>query len=398
MLSTVFNRRQKTQSMHHQKRNSSIELLRIIAMMMILNHHFIVHNGFPVEKLPLDLEKIFLQLGLEGFGKVGVVIFFTISAWFLLDKKQTFRACLKRVWILEREILFYSICIACSYFFFDHENFGIKTLIRSFAPLTLGIWWYPTAYAIFLALLPFLFLGLKKLGKRNHLLLCLATLTIWGLLGFIPGAPSISGTFGFTYLFILLSFYKWHMKPLSLKQIGFLVGAGLGFFILYTAATICLAQFGTGINTNLILFITGENKLPVVMIGIGFFLLFNRFSFHSRIINKIAASTFAVYLITDYSASETLLWGKLFNLRTLYQRPLAILQILSILLAIYVVCTVLDFIRQTLFALTIDRRRGHWFDLLWDKVTSIDTRRICSKLHLEFNTSSTTDKTEKIAE
>lgn len=41
-------------------RNSSIELLRIIAMFMILAHHFIVHNGYDVLKLPLGPERIFL--------------------------------------------------------------------------------------------------------------------------------------------------------------------------------------------------------------------------------------------------------------------------------------------------------------------------------------------------
>ena len=69
------------------QRNSSIELLRIIAMFMILAHHFIVHNGYDVLKLPLGPERIFFQLVMAGGGKVGVVIFFSISAWFFLDKE-----------------------------------------------------------------------------------------------------------------------------------------------------------------------------------------------------------------------------------------------------------------------------------------------------------------------
>ena len=77
-----------------------------------------------------------------------------------------------------------------------------------------------------------------------------------------------------------------------------------------------------------------------------------------------------MYLITDYEASEKLPWVKLFNLQNLYQQPLAILQILGILLAIYAVCTLLDFIRQALFAATLDRRRGRWLDLLWNKVSN----------------------------
>lgn len=113
------------------------------------------------------------------------------------------------------------------------------------------------------------------------------------------------------------------------------------------------------------IFITGSWKLPVIMVGFGMFLLFDRATFHSRAINRIAQSAFAVYLITDYAASEKLLWAQLFNLQNLYQQPLAILQILSILLAIYVTCTLIDFIRQALFAVTLDRRRGRRFDPLW---------------------------------
>ena len=58
-------------------------------MFMILAHHFIVHNGYDVLKLPLGPERIFFQLVMAGGGKVGVVIFFSISAWFLLDREQT---------------------------------------------------------------------------------------------------------------------------------------------------------------------------------------------------------------------------------------------------------------------------------------------------------------------
>lgn len=108
------------------------------------------------------------------------------------------------------------------------------------------------------------------------------------------------------------------------------------------------------------IFITRDWKLPVIMVGFGVFLLFDRVTFHSRVINRIAQSAFAVYFITDYAASEKLLWVKLFNLQNLYQQPFAILRILGILLAIYTTCTLIDFIRQALFAATLDRRRGRW--------------------------------------
>ena len=75
-------------------------------MFMILAHPFVVHNGYDVKNLSLGPERIFFQLVMQGDGKVGVVIFFTISAWFFLDKEQTIKANLKRVCIMERELLF----------------------------------------------------------------------------------------------------------------------------------------------------------------------------------------------------------------------------------------------------------------------------------------------------
>lgn len=364
-------------------RNSSIELLRIIAMLMILAHHFIVHNGYDVLKLPLGPERIFLQLVMQGGGKVGVVIFFSISAWFFLDREQTIKSNLKRVWIMERELLFWSLILVTFYLVFDRADLGMKLMVKSVMPLSMGVWWYATAYAIFLALLPFLSKGLKALGREYHLTLAATVLVIWGLTSFIPGAQSLTdNVFGFIYVFILISAYKWHMMPFTTKQVWLMTGIGLGFFLLYTAVSATLSLLGHDMG----IFITGSWKLPVIMVGFGMFLLFDCVTFNSRIINRIAQSAFAVYSITDYATSKELPWNQLFNLKNLYQQPFAILRILSILLAIYAACTLLDFIRQALFAATIDRCRGRWFELLWNKVSGWKSSQLNPPLDDSANT------------
>ncbi|WJO87011.1 acyltransferase family protein [Bifidobacterium catenulatum] len=347
--------------------NSGIELLRIIAMFMILIHHFIVHNGYDMLKLPLGPERIFFQLVMQSGGAIGVVIFFSISAWFFLDREQTIKSNLKRVWIMERELLFWSLILVTFYLAFDRADLGMKLMAKSIMPLSMGVWWYATAYAIFLTLLPFLAKGLKALGREYHLALAATVLVIWGLTSFIPGMIGIKdGFLGFIYLFILFSAYKRYMEPFTTRQVWLMIGTGLGFFLLYTCASITLPLLGHDMG----IYITGAWKLPVIMVGFGVFLLFDRVTFHNRTINRIAQSAFAVYLITEYAVSEKLLWVRLFNLQNLYQQPLTILQILGILLAIYTTCTLIDFIRQALFAAAIDRHRGRWFELLWDKVSA----------------------------
>lgn len=342
-------------------------MLRIIAMFMILMSHFIGHNGYDVLKLPLGPERIFFQLVMRSGGAIGVVIFFSISAWFFLDKEQTIKSNLKRVWIMERELLFWSLILVTFYLVFDRADLSMKLIVKSAMPLSMDVWWYATAYATFLALLPFLAKGLKALGREYHLALTATVLVIWGLTSFIPGMIGIKdGFLGLIYLFILISAYKWYMEPFTTKQVWLMTGIGLGFFLLYTAASATLSLLGHDMG----IYITDKWRLPVIMVGFGVFLLFDRVTFHNRTINRIAQSAFAVYLITDYEASEKLLWARLFSLQNLYQQPFAILQILGILLAIYAVCTLIDFIRQALFAVTIDRRRGHWFELLWNKTAN----------------------------
>lgn len=59
----------------------------------------------------------------------------------------------------------------------------------------------------------------------------------------------------------------------------------------------------------------------------------------------------------------------MFNLGNLLDLPLFCFSILLILFAIYAVCTVFDFLRQVLFAFTVDRNKGKWFNVLEKKLS-----------------------------
>ena len=59
------------------------------------------------------------------------------------------------------------------------------------------------------------------------------------------------------YLFILISAYKWYMKPLTLKQTWMMTGTGLGFFLLYTCVSVVLSLFGIDKG----IFVTGSFKI-----------------------------------------------------------------------------------------------------------------------------------------
>ena len=64
-------------------RSSNIELLRIIAMIMIIAHHVSVHSGFVYPGEIISFNRLWIQFIQLG-GKIGVNIFVLISGYFLV--------------------------------------------------------------------------------------------------------------------------------------------------------------------------------------------------------------------------------------------------------------------------------------------------------------------------
>ena len=139
------------------ERNSSIELLRLVAMLMIVARHYITLNPFMEQfsTQPLTFTTMFYEW-IVSLGKIGVAVFFIISAWYLCEETHpTIRKGLKRAWILEREVLFYSLGLMLVFVVFQPDLISKKTIALSFIPTISGsYWWYVTAYALFFGPLP----------------------------------------------------------------------------------------------------------------------------------------------------------------------------------------------------------------------------------------------------
>ena len=285
---------------------------------------------------------------------MGVTVFFTISAWFFCERNQTVRGCFRRVWYLEKEVLFYSLLLAAICFAVGLA--GPRLAVRSLLPLTLGVWWYPTAYATFLLFLPFLGRGLRAIGRTYHLVLCAILLVLYGVLSLLPDAQMVGEVYGFVYLFVLISAYRWYLEDSHPLAPWPMILVGMGMILLYVVAALAAFQLrGIQIGIPQGDVLTHEVRLPVILVGFGIFLLFERMSFESRIVNALARSAFSVYLITDYPALQGILWSGPMDLRVVGSMLVGLLWAFGILLTMYATCTAFDLIRRTLSKLTVDR-------------------------------------------
>jgi hypothetical protein len=107
-----------------------------------------------------------------------------------------------------------------------------------------------------------------------------------------------------------------------------------------------------------------EAKFVAITVGLGIFILFANWNFFSSFVNRIAKSCLAVFLITVYPGYS--IWG-LVSAEPYYDGWLFIPIVLGFATGLYVVCTLLDFVRQWLFAITVDVHQSAWFDRAWDQ-------------------------------
>ena len=210
----------------------------------------------------------------------------------------------------------------------------------------------------------------EALGERAHRSLALIALLMWGIAGLLPFTRNDlhgGSVLVFVYWFVLLSYYRWYMERISAATCWKLILAGLGIEVVYCLAfSLVFAMTGKGAGFQF--FIFDNWKIPSMFIGFGLFELFARREFHSRCVNCLAGSAFGVYLVHYHPAVKTL-WMNWLPLDKLYlsAHPLAAMTVC--VLAIFACCLALDLVRQGLFAMTVDRNRGRWFELVWNKAT-----------------------------
>lgn len=362
-----------------RRRESGIELLRILAMLMIVGHHCATHASIQLDILPPSAFRFFMLMQIP-FGKIGVALFFMISAWFLCEAEDPkLRQSLRRIWNLEREVLFYSISIfiLCSLLDVQSSLTNETVVFSSLFPIASGNWWYLTAYVMFLLLYPFPTIGFKKIGYKRHGIICLIFLVAWGLIYGMTGLGNMNFSnysfVYFVYLYILISFYRWYMKPLSTKAAMLFCGVGTLFVVLNVAIRDYVPMdlgFIENVDHNR-LFLCSEGKAPIVLVSFGLLILFSRWNFCSTFINAVSSATFGVYLIHEHFSLRDYLWSdELYPFSKLIVSDHAILSCIAIIVLIFIGCIVIDIVRQICFVICVDRKADMLFDMLCNDISS----------------------------
>lgn len=324
---------------NNKMRNSSLEILRIIAMFCIICSHYMVHGG--VAKANIEPGFNMYLIGITFLGNLGSDIFFLISGYFLIKSKFDAKKAIKLIF----QVVFYSVCI---YFFLlitGFVSFNSKQIFEVFFPTIFRKYWFFTAYIVFYILSPYINLFFNQLSRKTHFSLIATMLVLWC---FIPSffGQGMMGTelLQFFMLYSIGAYIRLYPDcSLMKKQKGAILAiVSLALILIFKVAFMYSSTANMFYKP-----LTARTSFLVVGLAVGLLIIFLKMKPRDLpIINTISSCVFGVYLIHDNSFLRPLLWKGFLKNSTYATSPMLIVHMILSVIFVFVVCAVIEFIRQ----------------------------------------------------
>ena len=325
-----------------KSRDSNIELYRIIVMLLIVAHHYVVNSGLslpdgPIYSAPHSWRSIFLLI-LGAFGKTGINCFVLITGYFMCKSQISAKKFAK----LFLEVVFYRILIFIVFLFAGYETLSLGSLITLFPINNIGNNFTGT-YLIFFLCIPFINILIHNMTEKQHLSLLAICSFSYILLGTIRRV-TMNYVSWFIVLYLIASFIRLYPRKIF-ENTRFWGLSSLASILLSVSSVLLCTFLETGFSSYF--FVTDSNTLLAVVTAFCSFLFFKNIKIRNiKFINTVSASTFGVLLIHGNSdAMRTWLWKSLLKTTSFYSSEFLILHAFGSVIAIFVVCVFIDFLR-----------------------------------------------------
>ena len=250
---------------------------------------------------------------------------------------------------LEFEMLFYSIVSLIVTMIIMPDVVGKGDAIKHLLPMLYGCW-YVRYYCIFLLLIPFINTCLNSLNQNKTLALCLTLIVFWSIIPTITvDGLSYDEIMFFTITYCvgyLIRKYSFFQKIKRKIWISILILSAL----ILISSVLCIDYISFILNEDSLLLVATRfreyNMFPAFLFGLSLFMIFMALSFNSSIINKIAGTTTAVYLLHNDTLIDNLLWNKISPNAFFVNSPLVIIHVFIKCLLIFIVCSLIGLVSK----------------------------------------------------
>lgn len=329
-----------------KERKSNLELLRIIAILMVLVLHYLLNMRYSEgSDISLYYGKLNYNLMciIESFCIIGVNLFILITGYFMIDKnKVNINKLVKIIFSTS----FYSVIFFIIAIKMNIINFSINGLIKSMISfLTCESYWFIKLYFMLFCLIPFINIGLNKMSKNTYKSLLIIMFIIFPLCtSFLPYFFSSGQGYDivhFVFMYCLGGYLRMYFQPKGKYKwlFGYIVCS-----IMTSILSIHPFPYKTIYET------WGYNYIFNILGAVCLFVYFNKLNIQLRIINIISSAVLGVYLIHANNFIGSIIYK---NVGQFWNSKMFVFDLIIRILGIFFICSFIELIKEFIFKKTI---------------------------------------------
>lgn len=334
-------------------RNINFEILRIIAMLMIIMGHSIGHTHI-LDDMNRTTILYYTVRAIQVFCNVATNVYVMLSGYLLIYSEFK----LKRVLTLWSQVLFFSIVGYCIFGILVGRQLSFFKLIKVLLPISGNQYWFMRVYLGMYIFSPFINILVSNLSKKQYeylLGVCILIFSFWR--SFIPFAVTLNSEGGNSIIwFVVLYLFGAYMrlygilimgKELSFNQSVGIACANLIFAFLSSILIQCIT-INVGIGNKGASLFTEFTAFPMLFAAA---FILNAFStckanekcniVFRNIVLLFSSSSLSVYLIHENIYVKQWFWSYI-NINRFAQNTIILLIIMVLPIVIYGLCTLVD--------------------------------------------------------
>ena len=340
-------------------RNSSIELLRILSILMIIVLHSIGFN---------HCCSTITSSFLGTIGNCGVTIFILISGYYGITRRP------EKLFKLRNIASLYILC-ALLFEFIMGGNVTPSNIFSGFFPVISGKYWFLSSYIILMVFATYINKLIDSLKTSQLGILAITLILIFYVVPtFLKYSMTSDGGKGITYMIIIYIIGRYYSRVNFWQSIR-----RIYYAIAFTLLIVCIIflnrlQTMTGLveyfnARHFIYSFDADSSLFILLASSCVLFIFLKTNFCNRIINKISLSVFAVYIMEWYARPFLLSYIDITNMN-IHIQPFAII---AFAIVVFVACAGIDQLRMLLTS-NIEERFEAFECSLYQKLTSFCKR------------------------
>lgn len=343
-----------------KKRIASVELLRILAMMMVVMLHYLSKGGLLTSLTEEFVPGAYIAWLLEAFSIVAVNVYMLISGYFLVE--SGFKP--GRLGELVCQVLFYSLLIPpvlMAVGVLEPGQVTVYQLLQYLLPSQMVHYWFITAYVSMYLFVPVLAVGVKQMSRRQLEGVIILLLLFFSVSKSVLPVQLEMDNKGYDGLWFLCVFLV--AAYMRLYGIPFLQ-KGKRALLCYLAG--CLLIYGMTMGIRLVYLRTGRlgyfihapfdyNHILNLFAAVALFYAFSGWKLSAggmagRIILRIAPYTLGVYLLHEHIELRRL-WPHWLGATLECSLPALVIRAVGSVLLVFTVGILVDMVRGALFRL-----------------------------------------------